>query len=361
MKNVVISGYYGFNNLGDEAVLYFIVENLKKEIPGIKITVLSNSPEETSKIYGVNSVKRDNFRNLISAIKESDMLISGGGSLIQDATSFASLLYYLLVIYIAKKLGKKVFIFAQGYGPVNRNLSKKLAMYILNKVDFITLRDEDSKEDLLDLGISPSKIKVTADPVIGIEPSSIDQNIGKNILIKKGVDFEKPTIGLSIRSWRDEGRIIEEFSHLIELFGDSVNFVLIPYHKPHDVEISDKVLKNVSLKNVFVIEEVLDPIKAFSIIKNLDLMIGMRLHSLIMASALYIPCIGVSYDPKVDRFLKMIGNPYVFDIKDINGRGVYDSAKERLDKGLSEKEKELIVRLKERARETVMKALELLS
>ncbi|KYO66548.1 polysaccharide pyruvyl transferase CsaB [Thermovenabulum gondwanense] len=360
MKGAVISGYYGFNNLGDEAVLYFILENLKREIPGVKITVLSNSPENTSKTYGVNSVKRDNFKDVIAAIKEADVLISGGGSLIQDATSFLSLLYYLSVIYIAKKLGKKVFIFAQGYGPVKRNISKKLAKYILNKVDYITLRDEDSKRDLLNLGLSPSKITVTADPVIGIEPEAIDEDAGKNILLKKGVDFKKPLIGISIRSHDDNEKIIEEVSRFVEIFQGGADFLLIPYHFPADLDISKKVMQKTYNNNVYLIEENIDPISAFSILKNLNLIVGMRLHSLIMACALFIPTIGISYDPKVDRFMKMAGNTFFMDAKEISGEKIYEMAIIRLKEGITKEERESILNLKKRAGETVKKLIEIL-
>ena len=97
MVKVAISGYYGFKNFGDEAILSVLVNHLK-EHENIDITVFSSDKEYTSKTYSVNSVKRFDLKNVIKTIRETDVLISGGGSLLQDVTSFKSLVYYSLFI-----------------------------------------------------------------------------------------------------------------------------------------------------------------------------------------------------------------------------------------------------------------------
>ena len=102
MNKVVLSGYYGFNNAGDEAVLQAIINSLKKADQDLDITVLSNNPEHTTKAYGVKAVNRWKLNEIAGAIKESDLLISGGGSLLQDVTSKNGILYYLGIIGLAR-------------------------------------------------------------------------------------------------------------------------------------------------------------------------------------------------------------------------------------------------------------------
>ena len=99
-RKVVLSGYYGFDNIGDEAVLYSIISLLKKNIPNVQITVLSNNPDKTSILYQVEAVNRWNLKKIISVIKKSDLVISGGGSLLQDVTSNKTIPYYIRYCFI---------------------------------------------------------------------------------------------------------------------------------------------------------------------------------------------------------------------------------------------------------------------
>lgn len=122
MKNIVISGYYGQLNTGDEAILRVLVDKLKeyerKSNSSLNIVVLSSRPELTAKLYNVEAVNRKKIPSVIKAIKRCDIFISGGGSLFQNETSNRSLYYYLFQIFLAKLFGKKVFIFSQGIGPI---------------------------------------------------------------------------------------------------------------------------------------------------------------------------------------------------------------------------------------------------
>ena len=102
MRKIFIFGYYGFQNTGDEAILQVILDQIKKNIPHARLTVLSYKAAETIKKYNVRAISRNKYISLIKAIKESDIIISGGGSILQDATSIRSLFYYLAIIYLAK-------------------------------------------------------------------------------------------------------------------------------------------------------------------------------------------------------------------------------------------------------------------
>ena len=87
MSNIVISGYYGFGNAGDEAMLCAIIDAIRKEEADAYITVISGNPKETSKKHNINAVGTFSALGILKAIANSDLVISGGGSLLQDATS----------------------------------------------------------------------------------------------------------------------------------------------------------------------------------------------------------------------------------------------------------------------------------
>ena len=120
MTRYVVSGYIGFDNFGDEAIASVLTSNQKK-IGAEKITLISSNPPKTSKLYGVESTGMFGF---VKPIKDSDVLISGGGSLLQDVTSLKSLVYYLGIIMTALFFRKKVIIYAQGFTPFRTKIGK---------------------------------------------------------------------------------------------------------------------------------------------------------------------------------------------------------------------------------------------
>ena len=133
MNKIVISGYYGFANAGDEAMLTSIVRALRGVQPEIDLTVISGNPAETSAKHKVKSIYRFNFFKIYNALKNADMLLSGGGSLIQDVTSRRSLWFYLHTISLAKKCGCKVQMYGCGMGPLNYDYDRRRAAKTINR------------------------------------------------------------------------------------------------------------------------------------------------------------------------------------------------------------------------------------
>ena len=137
MGKVLISGYYGFKNFGDEAILSVLVNHLKSK--DANITVLSSDPEYTKSVYNVNSINSFDLKQVIKELKKTDILISGGGSLLQDATSLKSLIYYTGIIAVAKLFNKKIIIFAQGIGPVNNKFARLVTRNLLKMCNYKNL------------------------------------------------------------------------------------------------------------------------------------------------------------------------------------------------------------------------------
>lgn len=301
MKKIVLSGYYGFNNIGDEAVLASIVQSLKKEIPQVMITVLSNEPIKTRKQYEVESVNRWNLAQIITALRESDLFISGGGSLLQDVTGKKSILYYLALIYLARILKKPVMLYAQGIGPVERPWARKLMGRVLNKVDLITVRDQASCDDLLAVGVLRPPIVVTVDPVMGWEESE-DRQLPENLQNFNWT--EEKFIGISLRHW--PGLNIEELASLSDyLVQIGFKVIFLPFHFPGDISVCRDVAKLMKEKS-YLIKDNLSPAEMMEVVGKMHLVIGMRLHALIMSAAQSVPFVSISYDPKVDRFAKLM-------------------------------------------------------
>ena len=148
MKKILISGYYGFDNFGDEAILSVLLAKLKGRAD---VTVLSSNPQKTSKLYGVKSINSFDAKTVLEHLNEYDALISGGGSLIQNVTSIKSLMYYCGLISMmgamnSPKNPKDVIIFAQGVGPIKGFWANMIAKAAFKKCTYISVRDENSQK-----------------------------------------------------------------------------------------------------------------------------------------------------------------------------------------------------------------------
>jgi polysaccharide pyruvyl transferase CsaB len=309
MRRVLVSGYYGFGNAGDEAILMSIVESLKSLRNDIQITALSANPQSTMDQHGINAVQRTNPLAVLRELSRADLVISGGGGLLQDATSSRSIPYYLFIVYMAKKLNKKVMFYANGVGPVYREMNKRIIRLIGNTVDFITVRDEKSKQQLIDLGITKPSIVVTADPAFVLSP--IQDKIGKRILEKQGITItqDRPHIGISLRSWnleKSHKTIAGACDYLIKNHNASIIF--LPMQYPNDYYESLHVIKHMK-GHAKIPNTPLGPKELLWLSGKMDMIFGMRLHALIFGAMMCVPIVGLIYDPKVEFFLQRVEQP----------------------------------------------------
>lgn len=311
-KTIVISGYYGFRNSGDEAVLKSILTALEEEgrAIGMQINpvVLSIDPESTTRMYGVKAVHRMKLGEVRNAIKNSSGLISGGGSLLQDVTGSKSIPYYLGVIKLAQWMRKPTFVYAQGIGPVNRQLFHRTIASVFRRCKYISVRDVESAELLRSMGIQEDSIQVVPDPVMGLSlPKGEDDPKG-------GQTRGLPIIGVSVRYWNPKRTELNELAEGLRLLSlrVPVHIRFLPFHFPGDDEASRYVMNRIGNvqdngSRISIATEVEHPQDMLREVSRASLLIGMRLHSLIYAASQNVPMLGVSYDPKIDHFLGRIG------------------------------------------------------
>lgn len=299
---VVISGYYGFGNVGDELILSSIIHNLRS-LDEFRIFVLSANPDQTISLYNVRAIKRSNLKGILQVLKEADLFISGGGTLFQDVTSSRSLFYYLGLIDLARTLRKKVMVYAQGIGPINNWFNRILTQHVLNNVQLITTRDEESVKALKNLGVWRPKIFLSADPVFSY--IDIQTHLGRMRIERR--------IGISVRRWPKAPHLSDVIAKaadkLIAKLG--VEVIFFPFH-PDDRSLCHEILKMME-RRAKVCEE--NPLEFSNLINRVDLVMGMRLHALILAACNYIPMVGIGYDPKVINLIRYLKQQLVGQIE----------------------------------------------
>ena len=359
--NVVMSGYYGFSNTGDDAILESICQGVRAASDEVELTVLSKDPELTRKQYGLNAVPRFNFLKVISALKKSDLLLSGGGSLLQDTTSTRSLVYYLSVMNLARMLGKPVMLYANGIGPVRKDANRSRVRKVVEQAAAVTLRDHSSAQELREMGVKRPDLLVTADPVFRLE--SADPARAKQLLAQTGLPEGRDFVAVSVRDWAAAEKFPAGMAalcdHLRREYDAEVLFMLM---QPEvDRGMTEAVRKEMQ-ETSYVLDVPSTPREMMAVLGQAKLCLAMRLHTLIFAARMAVPTLGLVYDPKVASFLQELELPSAGDVEHFDAEaaiaaadglmGDYDNVLARLQ--------ELSGRMEQATRENVSQLLRLL-
>lgn len=363
---LAISGYYGFDNAGDEAVLLAMLQALERKGRSfgvaVRPVVLSAAPEKTAAAYGVETAHRMRPADVWRTLARCDGLISGGGSLLQDVTSARTIPYYLSLLRLAQWMGKPTFVYAQGVGPVRRPVFLRMIGHVLRRCAYVSVRDEESAALLEQAGVRRDTVEVVADPVTGLVADARfdggptgDGSAGVTDEDVSSESHRSPVIGVSARFWRDDRLDLNALARALDLVAErcpNAKFLMLPFQRPHDVEATleltarmrtvgrppvaadgrppaDRVPPVVGDRSSCAADCPADasnglppgashqgdlhenlepgPIRLFRAVGMCDVLVGMRLHALIYAVVQGVPAVGFSYDPKVDRFLARIG------------------------------------------------------
>lgn len=293
---VLISGYYGFGNLGDEALLEVIVEQVRRRFPAAAIDVLSGTPQRTAAAYRVDATPRWDRRAVRAAIKRADVVLSGGGGLLQNATSTRSLVYYTAILHEAIRSGRKAMIFAQSIGPLDF-LGRLIVRRFCKGVGRATVRDDASGRLLRNL-LPKTPIERTADPVFlyGNDSAAGEQPD----LTQEGLGPESgPYAVVSLRKASAFRNGAPAFARGVDRLAEAhgVRTAFLPLGGAADAAVSTDVIRACASAPVLLPECTLA--KAAAIIRGARVVIGMRLHALILAARYGVPFLAVPYDPKV--------------------------------------------------------------
>lgn len=341
----LVFGYIGFNNSGDDAIFDIFSKLFLKKYPKSSITVLSNSSDKfvndkIKHIYGFNIFK------IMKEIKNNQVVIANGGSLLQDTTSSRSLYYYLSIIWYAKRHNKKVVMLANGLGPINKEFNKKLVRKIVDKVDLITFRDTESHELAKLIGINNPKMDVAADMVFNYKGMQKTE-YSDIIFSKEAVPTDKKIIGVMIRPWGNSSKYINDIAKLCDrlIAEKDVNILFVPMQKTkriNDMITSQEVIKNMSNK-AYVLEDTYNYEEISSIIRKMEIIISMRLHSIIYALISGVPVYGLAYQPKVKSYLNEVNLPVENDLDNLDVEKAFNESirlienKEEISKSIESK------------------------
>ena len=312
MKTILLSGYYGFGNFGDELILKNIALLFEKKKFGIY--AVSGNVEFSKSIHkNINFIDRGDYEKITKIVNDSDCVILGGGGLIQDhykvkiSNLFKNpeigITSYVNIPLLGKIYAKPALFIFQGVGPLFSKDAYHFTRFAFSLANFISVRDKGSETILKSLGFH--NVNLSADPTL-LFPLKLDA------LEKK----EKPSIGISVRQWiykNVEDKIIKAISDFLKELGKSYNIYFLSFQDydeyDADSNIFQRIFERVGYEyDVIKFQDLsLDGFEKF--IANLDYMIGMRLHSIVVSAKYNIPFISLSYDSKNINFAEELGLP----------------------------------------------------
>jgi polysaccharide pyruvyl transferase CsaB len=296
---VLLSGYYGFGNLGDEAILAAVTQELASAVPDIEIEVLSSDPAHTRRVHGLVAADRWRMRSIWSALRRCDFLVQGGGGLIQDATSAASPAYYLGVLAMARFARRPYAIFLQGLGPLTRRHWQKWTARLCGKARLVVLRDAHSTDLLSQWGFR-GNVVVAADPVVLLKPAPREEVASwlaehnaalpdgpYRVLVPREVGEHEPALTAAARAMTSGGK----------------QAIVVPFQQPDE----DLARRLASASGATFLPTPEDPRVALALIAASSGVLAVRLHAVVFAASSGIPALAVAYDPKVSAFCDAVG------------------------------------------------------
>ncbi|MBT6068470.1 hypothetical protein HOG48_01815 [Candidatus Peregrinibacteria bacterium] len=353
MKHYIICGNYGAGNLGDEAILRGILYDLENISSGGKVTIFSGDPSATKVTYkdvpnlevdsvafmpsGIKSLfkflSKKNRKGTIEALKKADVFILGGGGLFTDDQTWKAVFIWFIQALAAKLYKKKIVIYGNSVGPLRSTLARILTRKAFLWAEKITVRDEESAKRLKKLGIEDGKVTITADPALNISYLLERKSRKKEILSEiQGEQIEEETeektdqkkyAVISLRYLERTNKLYEKavidfINHLISQNDYQV------YLKPFgggiisDQEYLNKLIDQNELdKNSVHVHKNNSLKETLDLIKGADFLLGMRLHSLIFATLVGTPFIGLSYSEKVRNFARSLNlEDFVLSLKE---------------------------------------------
>jgi len=389
IKSITLLGSSSGRNAGDAALLNSIMADLKKLDPNLRFEIPTINPSFIMKSFSKYnakpismlpwhfSIKMLGFPTFLS-VARTDMTIIFDAILFDRALynplfNFLSTLYFL--IPFAKRKGKKIAYYNVGVGPITTTIGKKMLKKISEMTDLITVRDSQSIQILKSLKIPESKIILTADAALN-NPPSIEEHVEK-ILSLEEIEKEKPLLGFNINvyidTWVETGKepinkssFLKDIASVLDTVIEDLDVNVIFFATQHmDIPIISKVIdyiKNKDKVNLITNKKYSNQ-EIMGLLGKMELFVGMRLHSLILASAMHTPILGLIYQDKVRNYLKELNlEEQRLEFSDFNAENLLDVIKrswyerEKIKKHLSIR----IEELKKKAKKTPKMVIDLL-
>lgn len=316
---VFISGYFGFGNLGDEAILEAVVLELRKRHPSLAITATFGEDRSTAERLHVTPVDFLDLDASAHSIVGADLVLFGLGGVFQDywgATSTAlfrqgtnGVEAWARPALLARMEHIPVALFCAGVGPLRSHPGRAMFAMACEAADLLIVRDETSAFEVLD--ISPSaKPLVAADPAHGLEAAEEDRRYADAVLRKAGL--AGAPISVAVRAWDlevDRSHLVAQLAAGLDAISPDHPLVFLPFHcgaGTDDREVAEAIRAALPNRPAAVIAPRTAG-QAIALLERSALAVAARNHGVVFAGCAKTPVIPIRYDPKVASCAAAVG------------------------------------------------------
>ncbi len=324
----LISGYYGEGNAGDEAILAGILQEVGREDPRAEFTVLSFNPEDTVSRHRVpaSPTSLRDPRRLASLLRRSDLLISGGGSMLHEADfelhgrsfllragKLRPIPYFLSIVMAARALNRPVMWYAQGLGPLHTPAARRAVRLAACASQVVCWRDREAALLAAQVGVRAGVQVVVPDPAYALTmpaPDTVDAVLQQRVggwlhrVGEAGFLAVCPRLWLNRRAYQ-----VHLAKVLAEVCGRTgMGALFLPFQERTDGPLCQALADAPGfVGRAACLHHVDQPQLLLGLLGRARVAVTMRLHAGILSAAAGTPCVPIAYDPKVHSFAVQTG------------------------------------------------------
>ncbi|MGH7196871.1 MAG: polysaccharide pyruvyl transferase family protein [Candidatus Saccharimonadales bacterium] len=336
-KGVLLLGSYGQTNLGDDLLMWNYLELLgKKDFKRIYVNVSTKAliPQIIREKYPdieIVETYRTSMRSWIRILRSVECAVYGGGTIYKElyastGRSKYSVIRRLLAFnWLARFMGVKVYHLNIGIGSLRTWRGRMITKWALTAATYSVFRDDESyKFALARLGISERKVCSSTD---GLFLNPIWQKPWRPARLPATRKKYKAVVGINalsdIPDWVNREKYITAMRRFVQRLLDAgVYVVFLPFQHAFNprndlVFMQEEIVAPLGKPaNLHVVQEV--PLEqASSYMRQFDVFVGMRFHSLLLAAANATPFVAIAYDTKCWRFIEEANYPHAVKIEDL--------------------------------------------
>jgi len=308
-QRVLLCGYYGYGNMGDDALLRAAIDRARAQFPTKDVAALTRRGARDRWQFGLPCIRRDRPLAVMRAIRRAEVLVFGGGTLLQDATSRRSLVYYTFLLRLAQRHGVACELWGNGIGTLTRRGSENRVARALSGCRFVGLRDEQSWQRARELmRTSPCRPVREEDLAMGLRPC--EPRRVAYLFHRFGKPSNKGAIGVAVKGGAAHGVLRAMETWLASLRAEGYTLYFISMYPREDDALSDRLcsaLGGIRLRGVGATDLV-------GFFGECEVVCSMRLHALVFAAAAGTPFVGFGTDGKIESFCREHGGVYYVDL-----------------------------------------------
>ena len=321
-RRLLISGFYGGGNAGDELILMSLREALARPGDPYEFVVAAYDADAVKATHGLVAFPRTDLPRAQGEAVAATALIQGGGGLWHDYTfapagsllgmfteTQSAITGYSKLPLLARVFDRPVHVFGLGVGPLTDPDACAYTRFLARQVQSLAVRDPASRDLLTDIDGWDRPVELWPDPVFAL-------NLGQPARPANDKHPEKEVvIGLNLRPWQtDAGQDLARrlAAALNGLAAERrVRLLGIPLQQPGDAQVIADVFDQLDegVERRLLGFPPGDPLAVIAAIQGCDYLIGMRYHACLLAYRLGVPALGLAYDPKVAALFDQLGRP----------------------------------------------------